>query len=169
MPGRFYHVMARGNRRERIFCDQADRFLLARLSEFDLRADGSEAELDCRQTVDVQRCKCQPTSSPVPSAQIIQAASCFEGVSSICQDLLTDPYAYARTKNANRANKPRFICVCLYHCVFIVWTSKNCEIPVDASAPPKGTSKNLKVGECLDNVRLTLYTRRSCAGCFGFR
>ena len=59
-----------------------------------LRADGSEAELDCRQTGDVQRCKCQPTSSPVPSAQIIQAASCFKGVSPICQDLLTDPYAF---------------------------------------------------------------------------
>ena len=60
---------------------------------FDLRADGSEAELDCRQTGDVQRCKCQPTSSPVPSAQIIQAATCFKEVSSICHDLLTDPYA----------------------------------------------------------------------------
>jgi hypothetical protein len=43
---------------------------------------------------------------------------------------------------------------------------KNCEIPVDASAPPKGTSKNLKVGECLDNVRLNLYTPRVMRGLF---
>ena len=35
-----------------------------RLSEFDPRADGSEAELDCRQTGDVQRCKRELTRSP---------------------------------------------------------------------------------------------------------
>src|ERR1044071_1166585 len=46
----------------------------------------------------------------------------------------------------------------VYIIVSLSWDIKNCEIPVDVSAPPKGTSKNLKVGECLDNVRLNVYT-----------
>ena len=34
IPGGFYHVMARGNRREKIFADEDDRrFLLQMLSE----------------------------------------------------------------------------------------------------------------------------------------
>ena len=129
--------MARGNRRESIFRDEADRLvfyqtlgeacertgwrvhawvlmsnhyhLMVETPEANLvagmrwpqnsylRADGSEAELDSRQTGDAQRCKCQPTSSPVPSVQIIQAASCFKGVSPICQDVLTDPLCFPYT------------------------------------------------------------------------
>ena len=37
-----------------------------RLGKFDLRADGSEAELDCRQTGDAQRCERESTGSPIP-------------------------------------------------------------------------------------------------------
>jgi hypothetical protein len=41
-----------------------------RLGKFDLRADRSEAELDCRQTGDAQRCKREPTSPSVPCPEI---------------------------------------------------------------------------------------------------
>src|SRR5881396_1709663 len=75
------------------FVGQRPRFLArlrreqGRLGKFDLRADGSEAELDCRQTGDAQRCKREPTSSPVPCTEI-KATSGFKRVSSLCQDLL---------------------------------------------------------------------------------
>jgi hypothetical protein len=64
-----------------------------RLGKFDLRADGREAELDCRQTGDAQRCKREPTSPPVPCPEI-QVTTRFKSVSPVCHNLLTDPYFY---------------------------------------------------------------------------
>src|SRR4030095_4808678 len=63
-----------------------------RLGKFDRRADRSEAELDCRQTGDAQRCKREPTSPSVPCPEI-QVTTRFKRVSPVRQDLLTDPYA----------------------------------------------------------------------------
>jgi REP element-mobilizing transposase RayT len=74
-----------------------------RLGKFDLRADGSEAELDCRQTGDAQRCKREPTSPPVPCPEI-QVTTRFKKVSPVCQDLLTDPYV----------PMPMFLCYLCY-------------------------------------------------------
>jgi hypothetical protein len=55
-----------------------------RLGKFDLGANGSEAELDCRQTGDAQRCKRESTSPPVPCPEI-QVASRFKRVSPVCK------------------------------------------------------------------------------------
>jgi hypothetical protein len=53
-----------------------------RFGKFDLRADRSEAELDCGQTGDAQRCKREPTSPPVPCPEI-QLTTRFKRISSL--------------------------------------------------------------------------------------
>src|SRR6266498_3354963 len=77
--------MARANRRERIFRNEADRLLFYQtLGEACERLEG-----DCQQAGHAQRCKREPTSPPVPCPEI-QVTTRFKRISPVCQDLLTD-------------------------------------------------------------------------------
>jgi hypothetical protein len=95
--GAFYHVMARGNRRERIFHDEADRLRRAQGSfgKFAFRTNGCEAELDRREVSDAQRSKRESTSSPIPCKET-EIDGRLQRISPVCQDLMTDPYSILR-------------------------------------------------------------------------
>jgi hypothetical protein len=44
-----------------------------------MHVNGSEAELDCRQTGDAQRCEREPTGSPIPYTEA-ETGYCVQGV-----------------------------------------------------------------------------------------
>src|SRR6266542_4236765 len=100
--GAFYHVMARANRRERIFRNEADRLLFYQtLGEACERLEG-----DCQQAGHAQRCKREPTSPPVPCPEI-QVTTRFKRISPVCQDFLTDPQCTMPNAQCATPNAPQ--------------------------------------------------------------